>query len=213
MHLGGFLKGHAAKASAEGATLVDFEIAPFPDAEIFGDGIAIIPDDLKGVSILRDKAVAGSAHEDRQDVCLLDCEPFAANPCGREMMMEAAFQLERLLSVDPSEEADSRGVAGLEVVATLLDVLGDADLDAALSALLFSDEINRHLRPFRPDVQPSAVNSSLTSSRAVGAVKSSLTCCWRRRAMRMQAAKVQNHESSASVWPSIMAFRRSVSGG
>ena len=140
----GILKGHAAKASAEGAALVDFEIAPFPDAEIFGDGITVVADDLKGVGILRDKAVAGGAHEDRQNVCRFNRKPLAANPCRREMTMEAAFQLECLLGVDPSEKADSRGVAGLEVTAALLDVLSDADLDTAEAAVLLAYEVDRN---------------------------------------------------------------------
>lgn len=144
IHLRSILKSHAAEASAEGAALVDFEIAPFPNAEIFGDGIAVVPHDLKDVGILRDKSIVGGAHEDRQDVRRLDREPLAANSRGREMMMEVAFQLERLLAIDPSKETDRGGVASLEIGAALLNVLGDADLDAAVAAILISDEIYGH---------------------------------------------------------------------
>jgi hypothetical protein len=58
VHLRGFLKMHAAQASAEWAALVDLQIGPFPHAEVLGNGVAIISDDLKSIGVLRDKSIA-----------------------------------------------------------------------------------------------------------------------------------------------------------
>lgn len=49
---------HAAEASAKRAAFVDLKVGPVPHAEIFGNVVAVISDDLERVGILGDKPVA-----------------------------------------------------------------------------------------------------------------------------------------------------------
>ncbi len=154
IHLRGLLKGHATETSAEWAAFVDFKVAPFQNAEIFGDGIAIVADDLEGIGVLRDEAVATSPHQDRQDVRRLDGKPFPTHPRRFKMTMKMSFQLKRRLAVDPAEEADLRGVAGLEVAPALLDVFGNADLDPAKAAVFLANEIDQHRLTLNLSAEP-----------------------------------------------------------
>ena len=114
VHLRGFLKVHAAQASAERAALVDLEIGPFPHAEIFGNGVAIIPDDLKSVGVLGDKSIAACALENDQNVTRLDGKPLSAHTGRSKMLMQLAFKLEGVGRFDPPEQPKLQRVPRLE---------------------------------------------------------------------------------------------------
>jgi hypothetical protein len=54
---------HAAKTAAERAAFVEFQVASFPDAQILGNRVAVVTDNLKGVGILRDKSGSSLEHQ------------------------------------------------------------------------------------------------------------------------------------------------------
>lgn len=115
VHLRGFLKMHAAQASAERAALVDLQIGPFPHAEIFRNGVAIIPDDLESISVLGDKSIAAGALENGQNVTRLDGKPFPTHMGQSKMLVQLSFKLESVGRFDPPEQPQFQWIPRLEV--------------------------------------------------------------------------------------------------
>jgi len=145
VHLRSFLEVHAAQASAKGATLVDFQIGPFPHAKIFGDGVAVISNNLKGVGVLGDKPIATGALENGQDVGRLYGKPLAADVSHAKMLVEVPLKLKCVGRLDPPEQPQFHRVAGLQVTLARLDVLRDSDLDRGTSVFILANEINWHV--------------------------------------------------------------------
>ncbi len=106
-----------------------FPDRPFPYAKIFGDGVAVISDDLESVGILGDEPIMTSALENGQNVGRLDGEPLSAAPGRLESLVWVTFELERIGRIDPPEQPHLQGITGLEVTLARIDVLGHADLD------------------------------------------------------------------------------------
>jgi hypothetical protein len=165
VHLRGVLEMHAAEASAKGAALVDLKIGPIPHAEIFGYGIAIISDDLKGVGILGDKPVAAGRHEQGQNVRRLDIEPLTTHTCCVEAPLQVPLKPEVFRRLDPPEQPQLRGIAGLKIPGARLDILYNPDFNRGASILIFAQEIDRHqLRSLRRNRQRSRSISVSTIS-------------------------------------------------
>jgi hypothetical protein len=145
VHLRSFLEVHAAQASAKGAALVDFQIGPFPYAEIFGDGVAVISDDLEGVGVLSDEPVTARALENGENVSRFDGEPLTADLSRSEALVQVPLELERISRIDPPEQAQFQRITGLEVALARIDVLRHADLDRGASIFIFANEIDWHV--------------------------------------------------------------------
>lgn len=96
---------HTAQASAERAALIHFQIGPFPHAQIFGDGVAIISDDLEGVGVLGDKSIAAGAHENGQNVSRLEGEPLSAHMSRFKVVMQVSLKLEGIGRFNPPEQS------------------------------------------------------------------------------------------------------------
>ena len=90
--------------SAEQAALVDLQIGPFPHAEIFGNGVAIIADDLESVGALGDKSIEAGTLENGQNVAGLDGEPLSTHICRFKMLMQLSFKLEGVSRFGPTEQ-------------------------------------------------------------------------------------------------------------
>lgn len=146
VHLRGVLEMHPAQASAEWAALIEPQISPFPNAEIFGNGVAIISDDLEGVGMLGDEPIAAGALENGKDVRWINGEPLAAHTSRAKMSVEAPLDFEGVSCLDPSEQTQFQGIAGLEVAGTRLDILRYPDLDRGASVFILANEIDRYVR-------------------------------------------------------------------
>src|SRR5688572_28739256 len=72
--LGRLLEMHPAHSAAKWTAFLEFEIRPFPDAEIFRDGVPIMANDFECVGVSRDEAIAASAHEIFQDFTWFETE-------------------------------------------------------------------------------------------------------------------------------------------
>ena len=136
---------HAAQASAERAALIHFQFGPFPHAQIFGNGVAIISDDLEGVGVLGDKSIVACAHENGQNVSRLDGKPLSAHMSRCKMVMQVSLKLEGVGRVDPPKQPQVQGVASLEAAFARFYVLRHPDLDRGASIFVFTNELDRHV--------------------------------------------------------------------
>jgi hypothetical protein len=135
---------HAAEAPAKGAAFVDFEVDPFPNAEIFGNGVAIVAGDLEVTGVLRDESALSDLPYVRQDVGWLDVEPLAAAAPGCEATMQIALGLEIVGRRDPAQEFEFERIARLQVALLPANLLGNADLDRRAPVFVLAYEVNRH---------------------------------------------------------------------
>lgn len=136
---------HAAKATTERTAFINFKVRPFPYAKIFGNGIAIISDDLEGVGVLSNEPIAAGALENGQNVGRLDGEPLSTHPGRSKALVQVLLELERIDRIDPSKQPQLQRIAGLEVTLARIDVLRHADLDRGASVFIFANEIDRHV--------------------------------------------------------------------
>lgn len=132
---------HAAEVPAERTTFVDFEVGPSPNAEIFGNGVAIVAGDLKGIGV-RDESALSDRRQERQDVGRLDVEPLAAAAARCEATMQIALGPEIVGRRDPAEEFNLERIAGLQVASAPANVLCDADLDRRTPVFILAYEVN-----------------------------------------------------------------------
>lgn len=144
IHLRGFLEMHTAQAPAEWATLFDFQIGPFPYAEIFGNGVAIISDNLESIGVFGHEPITTGALENGEYVRWLNGEPLAAHMGRAKMLVEMALKLEGVGRVDPTEKPEFERIAGLEVEPARFDVLCNPDLNRRASIFILANEIDRH---------------------------------------------------------------------
>lgn len=156
VHLRRFLKMQGAQASARRAALVDCQISLLPHTEMFGNGIAIISNNLEGVGVLHEEPIAAGAPKDRKDVGRLDCEPRIAHVGRAEVLVKVPFKLKRVGRFDPSEQAQLQRIAGLEVAFARLDILHLPDFDQRASVLVLANKIDRHVTPPRTSADPVA---------------------------------------------------------
>jgi len=70
---------HPAHGAAKWTAFFEFEVPPFPDAEIFGNGVTIMTDDFEGVGMSRDEAIAPGSQEILQDFGWIETGPLACD--------------------------------------------------------------------------------------------------------------------------------------
>ena len=84
VHLGCLLEMHTAQTTTERAAFIDFEIRPFPDAQIIQDRVAVVTGDMESIGVLVDEPTLSGAGRERQEVAELDMKPLATNSARPE---------------------------------------------------------------------------------------------------------------------------------
>ena len=111
--LGCLLEVHPAHGTTEWTAFFEFEVRPFPDTEIFWDGVTIMADDFECVGMPSDEAIAAGVHQILQNFVGLEMEPLACDAVGMVLAVQLCLKEAFRIGLNPPNQHQRMRISGL----------------------------------------------------------------------------------------------------